>query len=85
MLGHMRCWVADVGIENAEVLVTWSRTALLAPEYRPRDLGGGRVLLDERALGASRELSEKEDGAITEDGEGLRIWIGEDAFDLDEG
>ena len=80
----MRSWVADVGVENAEVLVTWSRTALLAREYRPHDLGGGRVMLGELALGASRELSEEEDGAITEDGEGLRIWIGEDAFDLDE-
>ena len=80
-----RCWVADVGDENAAYLATRSRTALLAPEYRPRDLGGGRVVLDERALGASRELSEEEDGAITDDGDGLRIWVGEDAFDLDEG
>ncbi len=80
-----RCWVADVGVENAAYLSTRSRTALLAPEYRPRDLGDGRVVLDERALGASRELSEEEDGAITDDGDGLRIWVGADAYDLEEG
>ena len=80
-----RCWVADVGVANAEYLATRSRTALLAPEYRPRNLGAGRVLLDDRALGASRELGEEEDGAITDDAEGLRIWVGEDAFDLEEG
>lgn len=68
---------------NAEFLATRSRTAFLASEYRPMDLGGGRVSLSELALGASRELGEEEDGYITEDGEGLRIWVGEDAFELD--
>jgi hypothetical protein len=47
------------------------------------DLGGGKVELNPRALGASREMGEEEDGYITEDGEGLRIWIGEDAFELE--
>ena len=36
-----------------------------------------------RALGSQRELGEEEDGYMTEDGEGLRIWIGEDAFELE--
>jgi hypothetical protein len=40
------------------------------------------VPLSELALGASRELGEEEDGAITEDAEGLRIWVGDDAFEL---
>jgi hypothetical protein len=53
----------------------------------PQDLGGGRIglgelALGELALGASRELGEEEDGAITEDAEGLRIWTGDDAYEL---
>ena len=80
----MHRWVAVVGPENAAYLATRTRTAVLASEYRPRDLGDGRVEYNSRALGASRELSEEEDGAITEDGEGLRVWVGDDAFDLDE-
>jgi hypothetical protein len=76
-------WVADVGTDNASWLATESRTARLAREYRPRNLGGGRIEFNGLALGASRELGEEEDGYITEDGEGLRIWIGDDAFELD--
>ena len=76
-------WVADVGEDNAAWLATESRTARLAREYRPIDLGGGRVQLSARALGASREMGEEEDGFITDDGDGLRIWIGEDAFELE--
>jgi hypothetical protein len=79
-----RSYVAEVGEQNATFLATQSRTAFLASEYRPRDLGGGRISLSERALGASRELGEEEDGYITEDGEGLRIWIGEDAYELED-
>jgi hypothetical protein len=77
-----RTYVAEVGVENARLLATESRTHWLASEYRPIDLGDGRISLSERALGASRELGEEEDGAITEDAEGLRIWVGEDAFEL---
>jgi hypothetical protein len=75
-------WIADVGADNAEWLATESRTARLAKEYRPMDVGDGRIELNALALGASRELGEEEDGFITEDGEGLRVWIGEDAFEL---
>lgn len=76
-------WVAEVGEDNARWLATESRTARLAREYRPVDAGGGRIRFNGLALGASRELGEEEDGFITEDGEGLRIWIGEDAFELE--
>ena len=76
-------WVAEVGVDNAAWLAAESRTARLAREYRPRDLGGGRVELNARALGASRELGEEEDGYITDDGDGLRVWIGDDAFELE--
>lgn len=76
-------WVAEVGVDNASWLATESRTARLAREYRPVDAGGGRVEFGTRALGAIRELGEEEDGFITDDGEGLRIWIGDDAFDLE--
>jgi hypothetical protein len=76
-------WVADVGLGNASWLATESRTARLAREYRPRDIGEGRVELNVLALGASRELGEEEDGYITDDGEGLRVWIGDDAFELE--
>lgn len=75
-------WVADVGPDNASWLATESRTARLAKEYRPRDLGDGRVELSALALGASRELGEEEDGYVTDDGDGLRVWMGEDAFEL---
>lgn len=75
-------WVADVGPGHAEWLAAESRTARLAREYRPADLGDGRIVLSALALGASRELGEEEDGYITDDGEGLRIWVGEDAFEL---
>lgn len=75
--------MADVGTGNAEWLATESRTARLAREYRPVDLGSGRIELNGLALGAIRELGEEEDGFITEDGDGLRIWIGEDAFELE--
>jgi hypothetical protein len=77
-----RTYVAEVGEENAALLATESRTSWLASEYRPHDLGGGRVSLSEEALGASRELGEEEDGAITDDADGLRIWVGDDAFEL---
>ncbi|HEX4225060.1 MAG TPA: hypothetical protein VHZ97_22030 [Pseudonocardiaceae bacterium] len=77
-----RTYIAEVGEENARVLATESRTAWLASEYRPMDIGEGRISLSELALGASRELGEEEDGAITEDAEGLRIWVGDDAFEL---
>ena len=77
-----RTWVAEVGESNTALLATESRTAWLAPEYRPHDLGAGRIALSERALGASRELGEEEDGAITDDADGLRIWVGDDAYEL---
>ena len=62
-------WVAEVGEDTAHWLATESRTARLA--------------LSARALGASRELGEEEDGYITEDSEGLRIWMGEEAYELE--
>jgi hypothetical protein len=76
-------WVGFVGVENARWLATESRTARLASEYRPRDLGDGRIAFNARALGAQRELGEEEDGYLTDDGDGLRVWIGEDAFELE--
>ncbi|OLT19323.1 hypothetical protein BJF78_11305 [Pseudonocardia sp. CNS-139] len=75
-------WVGDVGVDNARWLATESRTAGLAAEYRPRDVGEGRIEYNALALGAARELGEEEDGYITDDGEGLRVWIGDDAFEL---
>jgi hypothetical protein len=78
-----RMYVAEVGEENAVLLATESRTSWLASEYRPINLGNGRIGLSNDALGASRELGEEEDGAITEDGDGLRIWVGDDAFELE--
>jgi hypothetical protein len=80
-MAHHR-WVAEVGQVNAAFLATQCRTARLAREFRPVDLGDGRVEFSALALGAIRELGEEEDGFVTEDGEGLRIWIGEDAFEL---
>jgi len=77
-----RAYVAEVGAENAELLAKRSRTAWLASEYRPMDIGEGRISLSEEALGASRELGEEEDGAITDDAEGLRIWVADDAYEL---
>lgn len=82
MANDHHTWVVDVGVGNADLLTRESRTALLAPEYRPVDLGGGRVRYGLRALGAARELGPEEDGYLTEDAEGLRVWIGEDAFEL---
>jgi hypothetical protein len=80
----MTVYRAEVGAENARILATESRTHWLAPEYRPVDRGNGWVELSPLALGASRELDEVEDGAITEDADGLRIWVGEDAYPLTE-
>ena len=77
-----RRWVADVGAENARWLATESRTARLASEYRPRDLGDGRVEYNSLALGAARELGEEEDGYITDDGDGMRVWIEDDAYEM---
>ena len=79
----MTTWRGDVGEGNARWLATECRTARLASEYRPRDVGGGWVEISARALGALRELGEEEDGYITDDGEGLRIWIGDAAFELE--
>jgi hypothetical protein len=76
-------WRGQVGVENARWLATECRTARLASEYRPRDLGDGRVEVGTLALGALRELGEEEDGFITDDGEGLRIWVGDEAFELE--
>lgn len=78
-----RTWTADVGTDNAAWLAKESRTAFLAREYRPHDLRDGRISFSEQALGASRELGEEEDGCITDDADGLRIWIGDDAYDLE--
>ena len=83
MTGPGATWRADVGERNARWLATECRTARLASEYRPRDVGEGRVEISKLALGALRELGEEEDGYITDDGEGLRIWIGDDAFELE--
>lgn len=77
-----RMYRAHVGEANAELLAHESRTHFLAAEYRPQDLGGGWIGLSEQALDASRELGEEEDGAITDDAEGLRIWVGDDAYEL---
>ena len=77
-------WIATVGPAHAAWLGAESRTARLASEYRPIDLGDGRVGYSAQALDAARELSEEEDGAITDDGDGLRVWVGDDAFDLDD-
>lgn len=77
-----RTWVAEVGEENAHLLATESRTARLASEYRPHDIGDGRISYSHLALEASRELSPEEEGAITDDAEGLRVWVGDDAFEL---
>ena len=45
--------------------------------------GAGYIEVSALALGALRELGEEEDGYITDDGDGLRIWIGDDAFELE--
>ena len=74
--------MGEVGGTNAAWLASESRTARLASEYRPRDLGEGRIEYSDLALGAARELGEEEDGYLTDDGEGLRVWIGDDAFEL---
>lgn len=79
----MTTWAGHVGEENARWLATECRTARLASEYRPRDRGGGFVEISALALGALRELGEEEDGYITDDGDGLRIWVGDDAFELE--
>lgn len=76
-------WEAEVGAEHAEWLATESRTARLAREYRPIDVGGGRIRYNGLALGAARELAPEEDGYLTDDGDGLRVWMGEDAFELE--
>ena len=81
--GPRTTWRADVGEDNARWLATECRTARLAGEYRPRDLGGGYVEVNALALGALRELGEEEDGFITDDGDGLRIWVGDDAYELE--
>jgi hypothetical protein len=78
-----RTYRAQVGADNAILLATESRTHFLASEYRPHDVGEGWIELSEAALGASRELGEEEDGAITDDADGLRIWVGDSAYDLD--
>lgn len=76
-------WRVDVGEDNARWLTTECRTARLASEYRPMLVDARVVEFNALALGAIRELGEEEDGYITEDGEGLRIWIGDDAFELE--
>ncbi|MDT0351690.1 hypothetical protein [Pseudonocardia charpentierae] len=83
MTGSRETWRADVGERNARWLATECRTARLASEYRPRDLGGGLLEVGVLALGALRELGEEEDGYITDDGDGLRIWVGDDAYELE--
>ncbi|MDN5749529.1 MAG: hypothetical protein L0H64_13610 [Pseudonocardia sp.] len=76
-------WVADVGVDHAKWLATESRTAGLAREYRPVDDGDGRIRYNWLALGAARELGEEEDGYLTDDGDGLRVWIGDEVFELE--
>ena len=76
-------WRVDVGEDNARWLATECRIARLAREYRPIDTGGGVVEFNDRALGAIRELGEEEDGFITDDADGVRVWIGDDAFELE--
>lgn len=76
-------YVAEVGERHVAFLATESRTAFLASDYRPEDLGGGRIALSPRALSASREIGE-EDGYLPQDTEGLRVWIDEEASELVE-
>ncbi len=75
--------MADVGEDNAVWLSTEGRTARLAREYRPVNLGDGQVEFSKLALGAAREIGAEEDGDNTDDAEGLRVWIGDDAFELE--
>lgn len=82
MRNQDRVYVAEVGEDNARLLAHESRTAVLAQEYRPHDAGDGRIEYNALALGAARELGEEEDGAITDDADGLRVWVGDDAYDL---
>lgn len=83
----MRNWTyrAQVGEANAHLLAHQSRTHFLATEYRPHDLGDGWIELSAQALDASRELGEEEDGAITDDADGLRIWVGDNAYEITTG
>ena len=81
--GPRTTWRADVGEDNARWLATECRTARLAAEYRPRAVGDGYVEVNALALDALRELGEEEDGFITDDGDGLRIWLGDDAYELE--
>ena len=80
----MTTWAGNVGEKNAQWLATECRTARLASEYRPRDRGAGYIEVSALALGALRELRAEEDGYIDDDdGDGLRIWIGDAGFELE--
>jgi len=48
-----RTFRAQVGVDNAKLLATESRTHWLASQYRPHDAGDGWIELSEAALGAS--------------------------------
>jgi hypothetical protein len=57
-MAHHR-WVAEVGQGNAAFLATQCRTARLAREFRPVDLGDGRVLFTVRRQEQCSQLAEE--------------------------
>ena len=83
MTGPRETWRADVGEQNAQWLATECRTARLASEYRPRDLGGG--LAGGRRAGARGAAGAGRGGGRVHHRRRRRpaIWVGDDAFELE--
>lgn len=70
---HTKTYTANLGIDNAR----WLANELDAPNGNriARDLGDGRVQIDSEGLDVLRALSADDDGSITDDENGLQIWI----------
>jgi hypothetical protein len=74
----MKTYTAQVGPDNAALLSTIASDAPDGPTIE--DIGEGTVQVNN--LDRLRALAAEEDGSITDDEDGLQIWVGGESYPL---
>jgi hypothetical protein len=74
----MKTYTAQVGPDNAALLSTIDPEAPTGPTIE--DIGEGSVQVNN--LDRLRSIATGEDGSVTDDDEGLQIWVGGDSYPL---
>ncbi|HKD95978.1 MAG TPA: hypothetical protein VKB69_00120 [Micromonosporaceae bacterium] len=74
----MKTYTAQVGPDNAALLSTVQSDAPDGPTIE--DIGEGTVQVND--LDRLRKLGAEEDGSVTDDEDGLQIWVGGEGYPL---